>query len=102
VAAELGDPTGALEAATQVNVDALPAGLHSRRAQVRLDLAWAQAQRRRDAEAVLMLLEAERVAPETPRYNVIAREMIREMVNRAKRGHSSALHSLAARAGVLE
>ena len=102
VAAELGDPADALTAATAVDVEGLPQGLHSRRAQVHLDLAWAQAQRKRDAEAVLHLLEAERVAPEALRYNVIAREIVREMLTRAKRGHTSALQSLATRAGVLE
>ena len=83
-------------------MEGLPQGLHSRRAQVHLDLAWAQAQRKRDAEAVLHLLEAERVAPEALRYNVIAREIVREMLTRANRGHTSALQSLATRAGVLE
>jgi integrase len=40
----------------------------SRRAQIQLDLAWAQAQRKRDAEATLHLLDAERVAPEAIRH----------------------------------
>ncbi len=102
VAAELGDPRQALLAAATLNLDGPPEGLHSRRAQVHLDLAWAQAQRRRDAEAVLHLLDAERTAPEALRYNVIARETVREMLTRAKRGHTHALHGLAVRAGVLE
>ncbi len=102
VAAELGDPREALIAATALNLDGLPKGLRSRRAQVHLDLAWAQAQRKRDAEAVLHLLEAERTAPEALRYNVIARETVREMLTRAKRGGTSALQGLATRAGVLE
>lgn len=102
VAAELGDPREALIAATALNLDGLPDGLHSRRAQVHLDLAWAQAQRKRDAEAVLHLMEAERTAPEALRYNIIARETVREMLTRAKRGHTSALQGLATRAGVLE
>lgn len=102
VAAELGDPAAALELATGVNLDALPIGLRGRRARVHLDLAWAQAQRRRDAEAVLMLLEAERSAPEVLRYHILAREMIREMLIRVKRSHASALHGLAVRARVLE
>lgn len=42
VAAELGDPGEALLAAGAVDLDRLPAGLSSRRAQVHLDLAWAQ------------------------------------------------------------
>src|SRR3954464_195002 len=67
-AAELGDPGEALRASDVVDTDRLRAGLKSRRAQVHLDLAWAQAQRKRDADAVLHLMEAERVAPEMVRY----------------------------------
>jgi len=102
VAAELGDPAGALDAAEAVDVDRLPAGLRSRRAQVHLDVAWAQSQRKRDADAVLHLLEAERIAPETIRFNVIARETLREILARQRRRPSSTLTNLAARAGALE
>jgi hypothetical protein len=101
VAAELGDPAEALRAAANVDTTRLPDGLKSRRAQVHLDVAWAQAQRKRDAEAVLHLLEAERTAPESVRYNVVVREMVREMLARNKLGRTSALHELAVRAGVL-
>ena len=38
----------------------LSGGLLGRRAQIQLDLAWAQSQRKRDAEAALHLLDAER------------------------------------------
>lgn len=102
VAAELGDPGSALDAAADVDVNRLPEELRSRRAQNNLDLAWAQAQRKRDAEATLHLLEAERVAPEALKFNVIAREMIREMLTRGKRATSGSLSALATRAGVLE
>jgi hypothetical protein len=102
VAAELGEPAEALRAAGNVQLDNLPAGLHSRRAQMNLDLAWAQAQRKRDAEATLHLLEAERAAPEAIRYNVMVRETIREMLSRQRRQPSSTLNDLAARAGALE
>ncbi|MFC0526752.1 helix-turn-helix domain-containing protein [Phytohabitans kaempferiae] len=103
VAAELGDPAEALRLAAPVEPDRLPAGLSSRRAQIHLDLAWAHAQRKRDADALLQLLEAEHLAPEAVRYNVIIRELVREMLGRHKRGvKSSALHSLAVRAGVLD
>ncbi len=77
------------------------AGLSSRRAQVNLDLAWAQAQRKRDAEATLNLLDAENAAPEAVAHNVMAREVMREMLARSKRGHGSSLQALATRAGVL-
>lgn len=103
VAAELGDPAEALRVAAPLDPEQLPTGLNSRRAQVQLDLAWAQAQRKRDADALLHLLEAERVAPEAVRYNVIVRELVREMLARQRRGtKTSALHSLAVRAGVLD
>jgi len=102
VAAELGDPAAAVRASDAVDTDRLPAELNSRRAQVHLDLAWAQAHRRRDAEAVLHLLEAERVAPEAVRYNVLVGEIVREMLARQKRSKTSALHDMAVRAGVLE
>ncbi|MGH3672688.1 MAG: hypothetical protein ACRDSH_18990 [Pseudonocardiaceae bacterium] len=58
VAAELGEPGEALRAAIDVDPTKLAEGLRSSRAQVYLDLSWAQAQRKRDAEATLHLLEA--------------------------------------------
>jgi hypothetical protein len=102
VAAELGDAGEALRTATGVDLDRLPAGLLSRRAQVNLDLVWAQAQRRRDAEATLHLLEAERIAPQVIRHNVIAQEIVREMLTRGSRRQTTALSRLAQRAGLLE
>ena len=101
VAAELGDPAEALRAAARVDPAGLPEGLNSRRAQVHLNVAWAQAQRKRDSEAVLHLLEAERIAPESVRYNVVAREMVREMLAGNNRSTTNVLHDLARRAGVL-
>ncbi|MCH6172486.1 helix-turn-helix domain-containing protein [Pseudonocardia alaniniphila] len=67
VAVELGDAPAALKAADSVALDRLPPGLRSRRVQVQLDIAWAQAQRRRDAEALVALLEVERAAPQVTR-----------------------------------
>ena len=101
VAAELGDAGEALRAATEIDVTNFPPGLKSRRAQLHLDLAWAQAQRKRDAEATLHLLEAEQVAPQVVHYNVSVRELIREMLARAGRSQTSALDKLAVRASVL-
>lgn len=101
VAAELGDAAEALRAAAHIDTDSLPDGLQSRRAQMHLDLAWAQAQRKRDAEATLHLLEAEHVAPEAVHYSVVVRELVREMLARGTRSQTSALDKLAVRAGVL-
>jgi len=50
---------------------------------------------------VLHLLEAERVAAEAVHYNVMVRELVREMLARQSRTTTSALHDLAVRAGVL-
>ncbi|MBA2323049.1 MAG: helix-turn-helix transcriptional regulator [Pseudonocardiales bacterium] len=101
VAAELGDPGEALRAAADVDPTQLADGLRSRRAQVCLDLAWAQAQRKRDAEATLHLLEAERAAPEAIRYNAMVRDLLREILARGRRPNS-VLHELSVRAGVLD
>jgi transcriptional regulator with XRE-family HTH domain len=101
VAAELGNPADALDAALAVNHDRLPEGLKSRRAQVNLALAWAQSQRRRDPEATFSLLEAERIAPEVIRHNIIAQGVVREMLARGKGSHTTALAGLARRAGLL-
>lgn len=101
VAAELGDPGEALRAAADVDPTQLAEGLRSRRAQVYLDLAWAQAQRKRDAEATLHLLEAERAAPEMIRYNAMVRDLLREILARARRPNS-VMHELSVRAGVLD
>lgn len=101
VAAELGDAGEAIRAAEAVREDRLPVSLISRRAQVHLDLAWAQSQRRRDADATLHLLEAERIAPQAMRHNVIAQEIVREMLRRGNRTKTRSLADLASRAGLL-
>ena len=102
VAAELGDAGEALRVAGGVDPSRLPQGLTSRRAQLNLDLAWAQSQRRRDAEATLHLIEAERIAPEAVRYNVLVRELVREMLHRAGRSQTSTLSDPAVRSGVID
>ena len=101
-AAELGDAAFAIAQAEFVNVSSLPDGLLSRRAQIHIDMAWAYTQRRADAEAVVNLLEAERVAPQTLRYNILVRELLREMLKRERRTATPGLRALARRASVLE
>lgn len=100
VAVELGDAPTALAAAESVQLGRLPVGLRSRRVQVQLDIAWAQAQRRRDAEALVALLEVERAAPQVTRRNVIARDTIRQLLARARGTSGAAVRGLADRAGV--
>jgi hypothetical protein len=66
-----------------------------------IDLARGYAQQHNDAAAVLMLLEAERVAPEEVRYHVIVPELLRDLLKRERRAATPGLRVLAARVGVL-
>jgi hypothetical protein len=84
-----------------VHLNDLPQGLTGRRAQLHVELAWANAQGKRDSEATLHLLEAEKIAPQLLRYNPLVREHIREMLARSK-SSTTMLHDLAVRAGVLD
>lgn len=102
IAAELGDAAEAVRLAQQVDPANLPDRLISRRAQLHVDLAWAYAQHRRDAEATLQILEAEQVAPQLIRYHPVIRDTIRELVTRTRTGNTGVLHDLAVRAGVLD
>ncbi|CAM00472.1 transcriptional regulator with XRE-family HTH domain [Saccharopolyspora erythraea NRRL 2338] len=100
-AAELGDAKLAIARAEDVETDGLPDGLRSRRAQVFIDTAWAYSQHRDDAAVVVNLMEAERTAPQALRYNVIVREMLRELLKRERRSATPGLRALAKRSGVL-
>lgn len=98
--AELGDPRAVLHAATDIDPESFPSGLNGRRSRVYLDLAWAQTQARNDLEAVLHLKQAESIAPETLRFDSVARDLVRDLLKRARRP-SQALTTMATRAGVL-
>lgn len=100
-AAELGDAQQAISNAELLDTDGMPEGLKSRRAQVHIDTAWAYSQHREDAAVIINLMEAERVAPQALRYNVIVREMLRELLKRERRSATPGLRALADRAGVL-
>jgi hypothetical protein len=100
-AVELGDPNDALINGETVDVDALAPGLLGRRSQVHIDRAWAYGQHRNDPATVLSLLEAERIAPEAIRFNVVARELLRECLKRERRTATPGLRGLATRVGVL-
>lgn len=102
VAAELGEAGEALRAAQDVRPGELPPGLTGRRAQLHIDLAWAYAQGKRDSDATLHLIEAEKIAPEALRYNGLVREHMREMLARGKGAGTTALHDLAVRSGVID
>lgn len=100
IATELGDAAEALREADRLRLDGLPPGLRSRRAQVHLDLAWAEVQRRRDDRAVANLIDATDIAPDALKFNAMARELVRELVNRG-RADPHQLDDLATRAAIL-
>jgi hypothetical protein len=100
-AVELGDPDEAMIHGETVEVDALAPSLLGRRSQVHIDLAWAYGQRRNDPATVLSLLEAERIAPEAIRFNVVARELLRECMKRERRSATPGLRGLAERVGIM-
>jgi hypothetical protein len=101
VAAEVGDAETAIRYAEQIDTSNLPPGLSSRRAQVHLDAAWAYAQHKDDTAVVINLRETERVAPRVLRYNIVAREILLELLKRERRSSTPGLRALATRAGVL-
>jgi transcriptional regulator with XRE-family HTH domain len=102
VAAELGDAETAIRYAEQIDTSSLPDVLRSRRAQVHLDAAWAYAQHKEDAAVVINLMETERVAPQILRYNIVAREIVRDLLRRERRTATPGLRALATRVGVLK
>lgn len=101
VAVALDDPSGALATAERLDVTALPAGLNGRQAQFHLDSAWAHAQLGEDPQAVIHLLDTERVAPELVRANPNARALIHGLLARERRRVVPGLRGLAVRVGVV-
>ncbi|WP_245193371.1 XRE family transcriptional regulator [Amycolatopsis alba] len=100
VAVTLNDPHRALTTAEQLDITRLPGGLNGRQAQFHLDSAWAHTQLTEDPQAVIHLLETERVAPELVRANPNARSLIENLLARERRIEVPALRGLAVRAGV--
>jgi hypothetical protein len=96
----LDDPYAALATAQQIDITAIPAGLHGRQAQFHLDSAWAHAQLREDPLAVIHLLDTERVAPEFMLTNPNVRRLIRGLLQRERRAVPG-LRGLALRTGLV-
>ena len=96
---DLLDPTAALRRAETVDPDRLPSV--NRRCYHHLHLARSNGQRRRDRETVGELLAAERIAPELVRWEPMARELVRAMLEREHRSLNPHLRTLAGRLGML-
>jgi transcriptional regulator with XRE-family HTH domain len=101
LAVEVGDPDETIRLGESLDTSRLPAGVRGRRSAVLVDLARGYAMRRMDAAAVNTLLDAEQVAPEAVRYNLIVHELLRELLKREHRATTPQLRPLAERAGVL-
>ncbi len=100
-AVELGDAGEVVRKGEVLDPSRFPPGLLGRRAQVFIDLARGYTQQRKDAAAVNMLLEAERLAPEAVRYQVIVKEMLRELLRREHHASTPQLRPLAARVSII-
>lgn len=100
-AVALDDPDTVLALGEQLDLTAMPDGLRGRQGQYHLDNAWAYGKRKRDAEAVIHLLEAERIAPELLGTSRNARQVLEDLIGRERRHAVPGLRGLAGRVGVL-
>lgn len=83
LAVEAGEAAAALTYADQVEPRALAS--HNRRAGLRLEKARAFAMLGKDAEAVREIRQAEHASPAQTRNNPLIRELVRDMLSRARR-----------------
>lgn len=100
VAVSLEDPYAALERADELDITRMPVGLRGRQAQFHLDNAWAHTQLGEAPEAVIHLLDTERVAPELVRANPDVHRLLQQLLTRERRYRVPGLHGLVQRAGV--
>ncbi|MFG1828156.1 helix-turn-helix transcriptional regulator [Micromonospora chersina] len=101
IAARTDQPQLAIHLGEQLDTSSLPAALVSRRARVHLDLAAAYAcSPGNDPAAVLHLLEAERIAPQTVHVHGRTRHLIGDLLTRERRAVTPGLRALAERAGI--
>jgi len=79
---ETGEASEALRLADDIDASTSPS--IERRATFALDLARCYDQRHDDAGVVLYLLSAEQESPEDLRYNLLARDLVRGLLRRAR------------------
>jgi len=96
---DLTEPVEALRRAAAVDPNRLPSV--NRRCYYHLHAARAYGLRRQDRGAVRELVAAERVAPELVRWDPLARELVRAMLERERRSLNPNLRGLAGRLGML-
>lgn len=98
IAVESGDAGEALRRAAKIDASRLSL---ERRARFLIDVARAYGQRRKTADAVRTLREAERLTPEQVHTNELVREMVRDLLRSGRRQPDKALRDLARRIGVI-
>jgi transcriptional regulator with XRE-family HTH domain len=96
---DLTEPAAALRRGAAVDPNRLPSV--NRRCYHHLHAARAYGLRRQDRGAVRELLAAEQVAPELVRWDPMARELVRAMLERERRSLNPNLRGLAGRLGML-
>jgi hypothetical protein len=95
---ELGRTREALDMAERVAVDSTPAV--ERQLTHRLDLARAYARTRNDIAAVHMIQHIFRLSPEELSHSVLVRELLRELMGRARVSLNAELQPLLQAAGL--
>jgi hypothetical protein len=98
IAVEVGDAGEAIRRAAMIDASKLST---ERRARFLIDVARAYAQRRKVAETVGAVEEAEALAPEQIRSHPFVREMVRDLLRGERRQVQPELRALAQRVGVL-
>jgi transcriptional regulator with XRE-family HTH domain len=101
-AVELGDLADALRLGAAIDTSHLDSVERSRPAALRVRIAEAHAMRAQDADALLWLIEAERLAPEWIRGGRVEVHDIVGTMLRRERGRRPGLRELAGRVGVLD
>jgi transcriptional regulator with XRE-family HTH domain len=96
---EAGEAAEALRLADRVDPSRSPS--IERRVTFFLELARCYDQRREDPAILLHLLRAEREAPEDMRYNLLARDLVRGLVKRARPSFAADARGLATRIGLV-
>jgi transcriptional regulator with XRE-family HTH domain len=93
-AVELGDSQVALDLSGTIDTAAMPV---ERRVRHAIDVAHAYTARRRTDEAVSVMLDAERVAPEQVRYHAMSRQLVLRWLRQCRTRPSRHLSDLARR-----
>lgn len=96
---ESGDTAEGLSIADRIDVTNSPS--LERQTTFYLELARLHDQRRDDAAVILHLISAEESGPEDMRYNVLARDLVRGLMKRARPSMTPTIRALAKRMGLV-